>query len=70
MNELKNENEKLSKKINKKVMGMIENAEREYEELNRKRQVRLKPQDSRPTSRSYYFQYLLLWLVGDPQRQG
>ncbi len=31
--------DRLSKKINKKVMGMIENAETEYEELNRKRQV-------------------------------
>ena len=32
--------DRLSKKINKKVMGMIENAENEYAELNRKRQVR------------------------------
>lgn len=39
LKELKGEQEKLSKKINKKVMGMIENAEAEYEELNRKRQV-------------------------------
>ena len=31
--------ERLSKKINKKVMGMIENAESEYEELNRKKEV-------------------------------
>jgi structural maintenance of chromosome 2 len=39
LKELKSEQEKLSKKINKKVMGMIENAETEYEDLNRKRQV-------------------------------
>lgn len=39
LKELKAEQDKLSKKINKKVMGMIENAETEYEELNRKREV-------------------------------
>ena len=39
LKELKNEQDKLSKKINKKVMGMIENAEAEYEDLTRKRQV-------------------------------
>lgn len=39
LKELKVEQDKLSKKINKKVMGMIENAETEYEELNRKREV-------------------------------
>lgn len=39
LKELKAEQDKLSKKINKKVMGMIENAEAEYEDLNRKRQV-------------------------------
>lgn len=37
--EIKTEQERLTKKINKKVMGMIENAETEYEELNRKREV-------------------------------
>lgn len=37
--ELKAAQERLGKKINKKVMGMIENAESEYQELNRKRQV-------------------------------
>jgi len=37
--ELKVEQDRLTKKINKKVMGMIENAETEYEELNRKREV-------------------------------
>ena len=31
--------DRLSKKINKKVMGMIESAESEYNELNRKREV-------------------------------
>lgn len=37
--ELKAEQDRLAKKINKKVMGMIENAESEYEELTRKREV-------------------------------
>lgn len=37
--ELKSEQERLSKKINKKVMGMIESAESEYVDLNRKRDV-------------------------------
>jgi structural maintenance of chromosome 2 len=41
LKELKADQERLSKKINKKVMGMIENAETEYDELTRKRQVRL-----------------------------
>lgn len=36
---LKNEQESLAKKINKKVMGMIEKAEGEYTELLRKRKV-------------------------------
>ena len=31
--------EKLSKKLNKKVMGMIEKAETEAEELTRKKEV-------------------------------
>ena len=39
LNNLKIEQEKLSKKINKKVIGMIEKAESEAEELNRKKQV-------------------------------
>lgn len=39
LKELRTEQEKLSKKINKKVMGMIEHAEAEYEDLTRKRQV-------------------------------
>jgi structural maintenance of chromosome 2 len=37
--ELKVEQDRLAKKINKKVMGMIENAASEYEELTRKREV-------------------------------
>ena len=37
--ELKAEQDRLAKKINKKVMGMIENAESEYEELTHKREV-------------------------------
>jgi structural maintenance of chromosome 2 len=40
LKELKSEQEKLSKKINKKVVGMIEKAETEYSELARKREVR------------------------------
>eukprot|EP01034_Spumella_vulgaris_P027934 gene27934-34720_t len=36
---LKVDQERLSKKINKKVMGMIESAESEYKELNRKKEV-------------------------------
>ena len=39
LNALKSEQESLSKKINKKVMGMIEKAEGEYTELLRKRKV-------------------------------
>lgn len=39
LNLLKGEQESLSKKINKKVMGMIEKAEGEYTELIRKRKV-------------------------------
>lgn len=39
LKELSSEQDRLSKKINKKVMGMIETAEAEYEELTRKRQV-------------------------------
>ncbi|KAJ1435079.1 RecF/RecN/SMC [Ochromonadaceae sp. CCMP2298] len=37
--QLKTDQDRLAKNINKKVMGMIENAETEYEELNRKREV-------------------------------
>jgi hypothetical protein len=40
LKELKSEQEKLSKKVNKKVMGMIETAETEYEELTKKKQVK------------------------------
>lgn len=36
---LKADQDRLNKKINKKVMGMIENAESEYEELSRKKGV-------------------------------
>lgn len=39
LNNLKSEQDELSKKINKKVMGMIEKAEGEYTELLRKRKV-------------------------------
>lgn len=39
LQQLKQEQDRLSKKINKKVMGMIETAEAEYEDLNRKREV-------------------------------
>ena len=39
---LKTEQDKLMKKINKKVMGMIEKAETEYKDLNQKREVILK----------------------------
>eukprot|EP00535_Pseudo-nitzschia_heimii_P004083 CAMPEP_0197182380 /NCGR_PEP_ID=MMETSP1423-20130617/6356_1 /TAXON_ID=476441 /ORGANISM="Pseudo-nitzschia heimii, Strain UNC1101" /LENGTH=1216 /DNA_ID=CAMNT_0042632793 /DNA_START=34 /DNA_END=3684 /DNA_ORIENTATION=+ len=39
LHNLKSEQESLSKKINKKVMGMIEKAEGEYTELLRKRKV-------------------------------
>ena len=39
LNNLKNEQNNLAKKINKKVMGMIEKAEGEYTELLRKRKV-------------------------------
>lgn len=39
LRELKGEQDNLSKKINKKVMGMIEKAEGEYTELLRKRKV-------------------------------
>jgi len=39
LQQLKNEQESLAKKINKKVMGMIEKAEGEYTELLRKRKV-------------------------------
>jgi len=39
LNSLRGEQESLSKKINKKVMGMIEKAEGEYTELLRKRKV-------------------------------
>lgn len=37
--QVKSEQDRLAKKINKKVMGMIEKAESEYEELARKKQV-------------------------------
>ena len=36
---LRSDQDKLSKKINKKVMGMLETAETEYNDLNKKRQV-------------------------------
>jgi structural maintenance of chromosome 2 len=39
LKELKDEQAALSKKINKKVMGMIEKAEQEYQELIHKRQI-------------------------------
>lgn len=39
LKEIKSEQDRLSKKINKKVMGMIEKAEQEYDELDRKKQV-------------------------------
>jgi len=39
LSDIKKEQEKLSKKINKKVMGMIEKAESEYTELARKKEV-------------------------------
>jgi structural maintenance of chromosome 2 len=39
LKDLKSEQDKLSKKINKKVIGMIEKAESEYAELARKREV-------------------------------
>lgn len=39
LSDLKDGQDKLAKKINKKVMGMIEKAESEYEELARKKEV-------------------------------
>lgn len=39
LSDLKSQQDKLSKKVNKKVMGMIEKAESENEELKRKREV-------------------------------
>jgi len=45
LRELRADQEQVSKKINKKVMGMIEKAEAEYEELNRKRSVILKDKE-------------------------
>lgn len=39
LNDLRSEQDKLSKKINKKVIGMIEKAESEADELGRKKQV-------------------------------
>lgn len=39
LKDLKADQEKLSKKINKKVMGMIEKAETEYDDLRRKKEV-------------------------------
>lgn len=42
LKELKASQDKLAKKINKKVVGMIEKAETEYAELARKREVILK----------------------------
>lgn len=39
---LKTDQEKLMKKVNKKVMGMIEKAETEYKDLSQKREVVLK----------------------------
>ena len=39
LSQLKSDQDRLNKKINKKVMGMIENAESEYEELDRKKSV-------------------------------
>ena len=41
LQQIKTENDRISKKINKKVMGMIEKAEAEYTELSRKKEVRL-----------------------------
>lgn len=38
---IKADQDKLSKKINKKVMGMIEKAENEYEDLRRKKEVNI-----------------------------
>ena len=40
LKEIKAENDRITKKINKKVMGMIEKAESEYAELSRKKEVR------------------------------
>lgn len=40
LKEVRADQDRLSKKINKKVMGMIENAEAEYLELNRKKEVK------------------------------
>ncbi len=42
---LKNDQDKLSKKINKKVMGMIENAEAEYKDLTHKKETILKDKE-------------------------
>lgn len=42
---LKSDQEKLSKKINKKVMGMIENAESEYKDLTLKKETILKDKE-------------------------
>jgi structural maintenance of chromosome 2 len=42
LTQLKNDQEKLMRKVNKKVMGMIEKAETEYKDLNQKREVILK----------------------------
>ena len=39
LKDLKSDQDKLAKKINKKVMGMIEKAEAEYEDLRRKKEV-------------------------------
>ena len=41
LKELKGNQDKLSKKVNKKVMGMIEKAESENEDLKRKKEVLL-----------------------------
>jgi len=40
LKEIKADNDRIAKKINKKVMGMIEKAESEYTELSRKKEVR------------------------------
>ena len=40
LKEIRAENDRISKKINKKVMGMIEKAESEYLDLSRKKEVR------------------------------
>eukprot|EP00605_Chrysophyceae_sp_TOSAG23-4_P001293 GSChrysophyteH1.ASY1.ANO1.1407.1 assembled CDS len=46
LHEIKTQQEQISKKVNKKVMGMIEKAESEYANLNKKRDVILKDKAS------------------------